>query len=1011
MYPPQFEDTNIIRYATHGATGQNGACGANGEFGGHPGQHGTRGKCGQNAPALNVALSTYNGIVFAQGNQASHTFDLSNRKVSIILEARGGDAGDGGNGGDGGKGLTGRKGRNATRYRLGENGGQGGPGGKGGDGARGGDGGNGGEVTLTLAPSQTDLLMLTNIPDVRGGARGMGGRGGNGGPGGDGGEGGDSCWYTDTSSYTTSSGQTRSTRTLHVTPGGHRGHCGPPGQDGRNAPDGRRGNPGSFHIAVGHNQYPGPYDLSVTDYRLRLNNPGDDGFFEPGKAVSVDLSVTNTGYMPTPNTQPIRMSLVGNKWVSINPGSVFNLPFEIPSGKTVHPQESLEFTINRPPTIPTGEPLNETGIANFSATVGRIERQFSKVASQKISFPVRFPANIDAIEGNRSISRTEEALLCVKVNNISPKALGLQGSQQRLLKLNFKADTNNDQTRSEDVTFYSRDGAAFSGNQGLTKSIDDLPPYGQGGLSGSIAFNNPAQPLYSKVTLFAELELGRLDCPTDPRLSEVVHRRVFEVQLAEGYQYNPDADFLLVTNADTSLPEWNQWKTLADRLGLTFATWNSSLNNGISLYHEPQSGETEGHPPHPAVETDTSPLPAPEVPADSNVTLVDHFKDKTIIFLDNNPTCVRTLKPCDLFRSANSGVRSYIVGPNPVREDLFYPEKDLAANLSGRAKKTVVENYIRTMNRSSGDKLVKAAKKQAKKLQNKWPEKRFTVVYNYEDLPLPRNSLPIVGTYGPKKHQIGTLTSILSPTKHMFTNLSKQPDESDRSDYVLDPSNVYGLLKSLSLQKKIQLVQNNITEHRDTLKKAILSDLVDEHKAFSQKKWAGSIGKSALKKRLTCLQQVVNASYSEPGSKELIQEILIEFRAFAAQMPGLWDKLSHSHQRQLATVTKKMIDSFKQQEDIDTSNCLENYKAKKQSFTTIRRKDLWRHYQDSDVLPVPQNVLNDRNPVIDFNELQNPYEAERVSRVAENRRYFTDHRERLRALETLENGNSNDINP
>ncbi|WP_257267160.1 hypothetical protein [Endozoicomonas sp. ONNA2] len=1002
---------NTLRYVTNGATGNNGACGAKGTFGGNRGHDGAQGEHGQNARALNVAIATYNNVIFVRGNQASNEFNLFDRTVSISLEARGGDAGNGGNGGDGGKGVTGSKGKNATRFRMGQNGGQGGPGGNGGDGARGGDGGNGGKVTLTVAPSQTDLLMLFNTPDVRGGAHGRGGKGGDGGPGGDGGKGGESHRYISTETRTDSSGRTQTRLTTHYQPGGFKGPRGLPGQDGRNAPDGRCGNSGSFQINDYTNQYPGPYDLSVTASRLLPNKPGDDGFFEPGKQVSVDLSVTNTGQMPTPDPQPIRMSLVDNKWVSFNPRSIFNLPCAIPPGQEVHPQNRLEFTINKPQTIPTGEPLHETGVANFCATVGRVERQFSKVATEQKRFLVRYPADIDTIEGSQSISRDEEALLSVKVNNISPKALGLQGSQQRLLKLNFKADANNTQTRSADVTFYNREGVPFSGNEGLTKSIDELPPHGQDRLSGSIRFRNPEQPLYTKATLFAELQLGRLDCPTDPQLAEVVQRRVFEVQLAEGYQYKPDADFLLVTNADTSLPEWNQWKTLAARLGLTFATWNSSLNNGISLFHELQSRETEGHhPPHLAVETDTAPLPATGEHADTGVTLVDHFKDKTIVFLNNDDTCVKTLPPCDLFRSANSGVRSYIVGPDAIREDLFYPEKDLAANLSGRARKTVIKNDIRTTNRSEA-RLIKAAKKQAGKLHKKWPEKRFTVVYHYEDLPLPGKSLPIVGKYGPKRIQLGTLTSILSPTNNMFAHLSKQPGASDRSDYVLDPGNVYGLLKSLSMEKKIQLVQNTVTENRDTLKKAILSELVDEHKTFSRKKWKGSIAKSALKKRLTCLQQVVNVSYSETGSKELIQEILTEFRAFAARMPTLRDKWRNSTQRKLANVTKKMIDGFKQQGDIDPANWQENYKAKKQVFATIHRKDLWRHYQESDVLPVPQNGLNDPNPVFDFNKLQNPYEADRVSRVAENSHYFRDQEERLRALEALENGNLNDNNP
>ena len=996
---------NTLRYVTNGARGSDGAHGAKGKFGGYRGKDGVRGEHGQHADALNVTLKTDNVRIFVVGNRKSNQLPLTDRTTSIFLEARGGDAGHGGKGGDGGKGLTGRKGRDATRFHNGEDGGQGGPGGNGGDGACGGNGGNGGKVTLAVAPSQTDLLMLTNIPDVRGGAKGRGGKGGHGGQGGDGGEGGDSCLYFVTKTSTDSNGDSHTSIEPRLNPGGHDGPRGSRGRAGRDAPDGLCGNSGSFNIAVGSNRYNGPYNLSVTASTLLEKKRGGDGFFEPGKAICADVSVTNTGNMPTP-VQPIRMSLNDTKWVSFNRSSAFNLPSGIASGQEVHPVNQLEFTINKPATIPTGAPLRETGEVDYRATVGRVEREFPTVAAQKKTFTVRYPAELEAIDGVTSISVDEEALLSVKVHNTSQKALGLQGSQQRLLNLYFKANDNNRQARSSDVTFYNRDGTQFSGDQGLMKSIPLLPPHGHDRLSGSLKFSNPALPLYSKVTLHAELELGRLDCPTDPQLAEVVHRRVFETQLAEGYQYNPAADFLLVTNANTTLTEWNQWQTLADQLGLTFSTWNSSLYNGISLFREQQPREAEGRPTHLPVETDTSLLPAPEVQASTNATLVEHFKGKTIVFLNNHDTCVDSLPGCDLFRSAESEVRSYIVGPREVNKDLFYPEKDLPENLDRRIKKTIQKNYFFTMNTSRAG-LEKAAEKQAGELLEKWPERRYTVVYEYSLKTLPRRRLPLLGEYGPKRFQLGTLASIISPTKNMFTNLSKQPNESDRSDYVLEPNNVYGLLKSLSLDKKIQLVQNNITEYRDTLKQAILSDLVDEHKAFSREKWTGSIGKSELKKRLTCLQQVLDASYSEPRSKELIQEILTEFRAFATRMPKFRDKWYCRRQRILASATKEMIDRSKKQMDIDPKSWQESYKVTKKRFGTISRQDLWRNYQEPDVLPVPQNDLNGSNPVIDFNDLYNPYESGRVSQVAENRHFFRNQGERLRALETLENGNTN----
>ncbi|WBA83820.1 hypothetical protein [Endozoicomonas sp. GU-1] len=102
---------NTLRYVTNGATGNNGACGANGNFGGYRGQDGAPGKCGQNAHALKVAIVSYNNIIFVQGNETSNELNISDRTVTISVEARGGDAGNGGNGGDGGKGVTGPKGK------------------------------------------------------------------------------------------------------------------------------------------------------------------------------------------------------------------------------------------------------------------------------------------------------------------------------------------------------------------------------------------------------------------------------------------------------------------------------------------------------------------------------------------------------------------------------------------------------------------------------------------------------------------------------------------------------------------------------------------------------------------------------------------------------------------------------------------------------------------------------------------------------------------------------------
>ena len=1056
MSPTHSEHT--IRYVTNGTRGRNGANGVDGNYGGQRGQNGARGEDGHHAGALKIKLSTDGTKVFCDRNGEIKQFPLSHRTASVFLEARGGDAGHGGVGGDGGKGLTGARGANATRYSWGQNGGPGHQGGTGGAGGAGGNGGSGGNVTITVARSDTDLLMLTNIPDLRGGAKGKGGKGGSGGPGGDGGPGGRGYFYT-----TTSTGADgKSSTTVNYNPGGWDGPQGPWGRDGRNGNDGFCGNDGLFRIKVGSNCYGGPYDLSVTSSKL-FEKRTDDGIFEPGKTILVEMMVKNTGEMPTPE-QPIRMSLQDTKWVSFDPRTVFTLPVGIVPNRTISCSENLEYTINKPVATPTGEPLNEVGTIDYRATVGRVERQFSAVTEQVKTFIIKYPAELKAVDGVRAIRADEEALLSVQVDNISRKALGLRGCQQRLTNLYLKAvDTDDGQAMPTDVTFFDREGARLSGSQGLSKPIDQLPSKGHDRLSGSLKFSNPALSLYSKVTIHAELELGCLESPSDQQSAITVHKRVFQTQLAEGYKFNPNADFLLVTNANTSLVEWNQWQVLAGQFGLKFTTWNSSLYNGISLFREQSPKAAEERPTGAAAaEIDQSPslppsdedagaaallpsdedagaaallpsdedagaaglppsyeeanaglppsyedvsaaaLPPPYV--DANAALVDHFKYKTIVFLNNDDTSVDSLPYCDLFKAACNGVKTYIVGPREVDPKLFYPEEGLAESLGERAKKTVVKNYFRSANISVA-KLAKEAEIKAEKLRKEWPEKKFTVVYEHDVQNLPRKRLPILGDYGRKRVQLGTLTSVNSPMNNMFVQLSKQPSQEDRSDYVLDPSNVYGLLKSLSMEKKIQMIQSVNADNRhdwETLAQVILSDLVDEHEVFSQDRWTGSIGERELKKRLTCLRQILDANYPSLHSKEMVKGILIEFRAFVARLPKFRDHCPKRRQSLLASVTKDLIDSFKKQMEFDREDWRKTYKSKKLWFKNLGRRELWDNYRDPSVVPAGYGGVN---PVLKSSELRGINDG-RVFRIAENRHHFRNQEERLRALEALENANN-----
>lgn len=994
-------NTNTLRYDNSGFHGKRGTNGSSGCSSGTSGNDGTTGENGGHASGLSVRLATGNGQVFVDKNGQRAQFPLSKRDACIFLKARGGNGGDGGHGGRGAKGRTGDRGSDATRYSNGTDGGRGGPGGRGGNGGCGGNAGNGAKVSIQVNPEDTDLLMLTNIPDVSGGTKGKGGFGGNGGKGGDGGRGGNSLRWT-TTGYKTKTdeyGTHTETYTIHhYNPGGHTGPRGREGCSGNNGADGRDGNDGTFTIIAGSKQYKTPYNLSVTGCDLK--DDSDDQIIEPGERVEARFKVKNNGGMPTPDCQSIRMELVNDRWVNFDPQSTFHLPTALQAGQQYTPKNVLKFRVSEAAMV-TGAPLKAEARVHFRATVERVEREFSQVKSQYKDFVVKYPAQLDPISGVSCISADEEALISVKVNNISSRELGVNGEQRRTVNMKYEVLPNSE-TSGSDITFFSRDGDVYNGHRGLDKSVRSLPSHKKETMSGSLVFSNPGLEPYSRVRVAAKLQLGNLAFPDDEQQAKTIQQTVFEVQLAETFRANPAADFLLVTNGNTSLNEMRAWQKLARQLGLKFATWNSTLYNGISLYHQSQ--------PQPEVQTAAS-APAREMTAPAfkdyqsesltikSRSLLELFQDKTIVFLNypdsRNKIATDTLPSFELFYSASlpNNIRTYVVGNAVTHEDQFHPDEDYVENIKPITK---VESYLFRKDISKG-KLKKSAEKHAEQLRRKHPEKTYTVVYDYRIRKLPNSR------FGIKRYELGDIRSCLSPRQNMFTYLNNPSNAANRSAYVNSEPNVYRLLKSLSLTKKLTLIKSVDESHKDCLKKAIFADLVDEYKAFSQDKWTGTWNKESLKNGLSGLQQVLNGEYNDE-EKQWIQELLLEFRAFTCRIPNLADRwFIRRRQRLLSCATQEMVDGFLQKKHLVASGSWkEKYEAINMNLKKIGRAQVWSKYQSPADSVLPQYDLADKNRVIDKQNLDAAYSCRRTSSVAESQHHFENQEQRLLALKKLE---------
>lgn len=976
---------SVHLYDASGKNGIHGVKGVRGVTYGQRGQDGQSGTRGDDGRKLEISLGVRQHDVTVQANNHLDRYPLSDRNIILAMHSRGGNGGHGGDGGAGAKGYKGDNGRDASQLCLAGNGADGGPGGHGGHGGAGGNGGNGGDVVLYVHPCDADLLMLTSIPDTQGGIKGNGGQGGCGGRGGHGGKGGSSASWTTTDA----DGKEHS----HWRSGGFNGRAGPNGRDGQCGKAGVDGLPGSFTICTGQKKYSRPYDLQVVS--CTLTEPSKNGIFEPQKLVSAFFTVRNNGGMELPCAQGTRVILKNNRYLSFDPNSTIHLPRGLAAGREYTPSGPLKFRIHDFSTS-IGAPLNIKTSANFRATVERVERHFSQVEQKSQPFVVQYPAQMEKITGVTSISMPEEALMSVRLNNVANGNLGHASDANRIVTLKYRVLPNGE-TTDADVCFFSKEGDQCLGASGLTKMVAHMPAHSSTTLSGSLKFADPNLAPYTRVKIGVSLELGALTDPGNEKTVKTVQRREFEVQLSDLYRYNPDADFLLVTNANTQKREMDNWHSLAGDLGLMFSSWNCSMYNGISFYRDqPMPDKDRGEP---VAGPSAEPLGAEK---HMTTPLGQHFTDKTVVFLNypapDQKTSTDTLPSLELFHCAQApyNLKFYTIGKAVGNKDQFFPDQLTVDHVPPIP---LIERYF-LCKRASKNRLRREAEKHAKRLHKEHPDKQFTVVYNYENRRLAGRH------WGRKQHHVGDVKICLAPTENMFIHRPLIPGRESQIDSVLSTDTTFGLLKSLSMARKLSLVNNlmrqNSQEHRTILKKVILSDLVDEHDVFSRDKWTGSLGKRRMKEYLTTLQQVVDASYESLHAQLFIVETLQEFRAFASRMPRTRDLFVSRRQRILSSATKGIIDEFLSHYYEDKKVWKGGYRALRDYFKSIPRNKLWQQYQQQGITRPPLYELNGYNQVVDEALLTRTYNNPQPTTVVEQGHIYPSQKARWQALERLE---------
>ena len=701
---------NILTINGDGYQGSNGAHGSDGTIlletnhGGH-GQDATNPERGENGKDLFVQLSTTDhnaGVrLYAMATEELLLDDVYQLKRAPTLKwsARGGTGGNGANGGNGCSGLPGLNGVDATKDKPGTNGKDGGNGGNAGSGTSGADGGDGGKVRILIEERDLYLLMLVEpcgyteslLTGGKSGSKGRHGEAGSAGPGGRGGRalvyeeevageemstlpsstaprrksavaGQSSLSGAGTVATSGSGDNVKETQTIVIKiPGGIDGKDGVKGTTPTDPlVDGKGGDLGTFKIqVVGHEDaepYQGRYDLELVDWQLQGKSPMAGGECEFGDLLGVhSVVVRNTGKMPTPSSQIIRLLIRDNHDPIVNPllgDACIPAGTMLPAGETCVSEGELPFFAGYPMEVDDPDdfdPLRHTthfhlqayqmGPSNGNKLTSDFSREYKGFhKGEGIPITYRYPVeNTDGVVGVQSLFPTEETYVLLKLDNVGLESLGgfdhPDESNQRRVSVRYfvnKAPIYN--TTSADALHFGKtkmalaeggelpaETVSLAGN-GKLLDIPTIHPGTSFTFRTKVAFD-AAVPFYSRSALQVDILIETLPLPdgveivhdaTAPKSNlpqmSVIQRRKLELFCEPKYDPQPTNKIVLVTSIATTKDQYENW---------TKAVFEKSWNVGYETYSVSRYGTLDPN----------------FVLEDGATTLREAFRNKLVVLL------------------------------------------------------------------------------------------------------------------------------------------------------------------------------------------------------------------------------------------------------------------------------------------------------------------------------------------------------------------------------------------
>jgi hypothetical protein len=536
---------------------------------------------------LSAEIRIY-GEVQSQG--AFDQFRPLNSRTQIVVRSNGGQGGRGGRGGDGQGGCNGTAGRDATRSSPGTNGGPGCRGGDAGRGTPGSRGGDGGQVRIHIPVDQIHLGLTVSC-SAQGGRGGAAGQHGTPGSGGRGGRGGSSHSWTETvpdgqdcqlvdngnGSYTNRC--TPRTRTVHHSQSG--GSTGPSGTSGSSAmgdvSGGRNGQDGRclfIGTEAGRQTYSGTSLFQVVVESYDLVDDNGDGIIEPLESVRVEnIRLKNVGGLPSPSQSADFQVFLPNTRYTLSSQQRLLVP-RLEPGQSVTLAQGLEFDVRDNHQMGQGRPMvieDRLSPQNYVTQVDRAQPGFEL----NRSFVITYPIEISAFSMARSVGPGEEIPVMWKIKNISSRSYGLDSELERAIRTALQRVGGS--AEADHFQFFDSSGRQNLVSQTYTQDIINLPAGEEIVIEGRLQISEQALA-YTDIQMATVLHL-------ENQQGEMrsIQANELGLRISQLYRYNPQSEYLLITNHNTQRQEFLAWGQLFRRMGVSFDVWDLSYYGHLSL--------------------------------------------------------------------------------------------------------------------------------------------------------------------------------------------------------------------------------------------------------------------------------------------------------------------------------------------------------------------------------------------------------------------------------------------